>query len=157
MKRTKLFHPYLSEKTKTQSARATLKITGAGVYFITEKIGDKFKLVYIGYSGTDVKKTMYRHFQKWIDKRHPENKRVQRIERVSYFDKNFINTDYKCKVFFCKNANEAASLESALINKLKPRDNSFKMGFDAEVQFYLKKYKEADELPASQTFEDLPF
>jgi hypothetical protein len=157
MKKTKLFHPYLTDKTKNKTARATLKLTGAGVYYITEKIGGVFKLVYIGYSGTDVKKTMYRHFQKWIDKRHPENKRVQRIERVSYFDKDFKNTDFKCKVIFCKNATEALNLESALIGKLKPRDNNAKLGFDEEVQFYLKKYKEADEIPAAQSFDDLPF
>lgn len=140
MKRTKLFNPYLTEKTKNATARATLKITGAGVYMITEKIGGAFKLVYIGYSGTDVKKTMYRHFQKWIDKRHPENKRVQRIERVSYYDKNFDNSEYKCKVIFCKNATEALNLKSALIGKLKPRDNNAKLGFDQEVKFYLDKY-----------------
>lgn len=163
MKKTKLFNPYQTEKQKSKGqkthTRATLKITGAGVYMIQEKINDKFVLVYVGYSGKDVKNTMYRHFQKWIDKRHPENKRTQRIARVSYAGQGFKNTDYRCKVIFCKNAEEAANLEGALIQKTKPRDNSLKLGFDNEVKYYLSKYAEADTMTAAESFNDsdLPF
>lgn len=100
---------------------------------------------------------MYRHFQKWIDKRHPENKRTQRIARVSYEGRGFVNKDYRCKVIFCSSAEEAANLEGALIQKTKPRDNSLKLGFDNEVKHYLSKYTQAAEISNKDAFIDLPF
>lgn len=157
MKRTKLFLPYAGPGT------CKLKLTGPGVYFILEKnwLGE-FKLVYIGFSGYSVKQTMYRHFQKWTDKRNPNTKRVQRIERVTYWENNFdwkdYNKDYKCKVIFCKNAAEAAALESALIAKLTPRDNSLKMAFDGEMKHYYKQANECSVMNNKECFvDDMPF
>jgi len=151
MKKTKKFKPY------NKANKCNLAVTGKGVYFIYERnwIGT-FEIVYIGYSGSDVKKTMYRHFQKWVDKRHPENKRVQRIERVTYF-KNFENNDFLCKVIFCKSADEAVHLESAFIAKLKPRDNTYKIEFDKEQKFYLDKAEKATEIKEDDYLADLPF
>ena len=152
MQRTKLFYPYAAPNV------CSLKITGSGVYYILEKnwLGE-FKLVYIGFSGNDVKKTLYRHFQKWIDKRHPDTKRVQRIERVTYFD-NFNNKDYKCKVIFCKNSDEAAKLELSLIAKLQPRDNSMKLSLDNEMKFYSKQADESKQISNKIALvDDYPF
>ena len=157
MQKTKLFKPYLQDKTNRR-AKCKLKITGAGVYYIYERITgtQSFKLVYIGYASSDVKRTMYRHFQKWIDKRHPETRKTERIERVSYFDKYFKNDDYKCKVVFCKDAQESANLELAQIAKLKPRDNRLKMQFDEMVK-YNDLLEKAQLLSEKQAFDDLPF
>ena len=157
--KTKLFHPYETEKYQIKigkktyiGAKCNLQKTGAGVYFIYEN----GKLAYIGFSGTDVKKTMYRHFQKWNDLRHPENKRRDRIERVSYFE-GFKNADFKCRVIFCKNAAQAARFEIALIKKFKPRDNSLKMDFDSMVE-YTKTLKEIDKAAeVAAPLEDAPF
>lgn len=123
MKRTKFFKPYNDKKTI-----CTLKSSGAGVYIIKHLN----KLVYIGYSATDVKKTMYRHFQKWTDNRSTYTKGAEPYERVTYINR-FNNDEYKCKVIFCT-PTQAAILEQALILKLKPRDNSLKLNLITESQ-----------------------
>jgi hypothetical protein len=133
--KSKKFKPYSYTKEikgKKIFARATLKATGAGVYVIFEDN----KTAYVGYSGSDVKKTLYRHFQKWNDLRHPENKRRSRIERVSYY-KGFKNDDFKIQVYFC-GMQEAQRLEIFLIKKLKPRDNNLKIEYDKEEAYYKK-------------------
>lgn len=113
MKFTKYFKPY------TKTKKCTLQKTGAGVYIIRlEK-----KIVYVGFSSYDVKKTMYRHFQKWTDKRHPRNKRGYLYDRVTYKE---IISDVDCKVYFCT-PKQAAILEQQLIIKLYPEDNTFKI------------------------------
>lgn len=144
MKKTKLFYPYINYDNLKKRNTPTLNKTGIGVYVIYE---DK-KIVYVGFSRTDVKKTLYRHFQKWNDKRHPENKRMQRIERVTYMSKYFINQDYKIKVIFCKTPENAEDLESALITKLQPRDNDNKLNFDTLTQIsrQIEKFNDALEI-----------
>lgn len=152
MKKTLFFTPYIEHNGKR--GKAALKKTGSGVYIIKEGAN----VVYIGFSASDVKKTLYRHFQKWIDKRHPETKRVQRIERVTYMNKNFKNENYRVKVVFCKNGKEAADLEHALIKKIKPRDNSVKLDLMDLMDFtnVVNNYNEAETLEKNN-YIDLPF
>lgn len=82
-----------------------------GVYLIKEGKD----LVYIGYSGKDLYKTMYRHFQTW-------NHTGQEV--VSYADR-LKKDDYTVRVVYC-NPRQAEALEKALIKKHKPRDNGAK-------------------------------
>lgn len=77
-----------------------------GIYIIY----DGEKIVYIGYSGTNLYKTMYRHFQKWNDRTQT---------RVTYRNLK----DITVRVVYTTNANQAAKLEKALIVKYKPTDN----------------------------------
>ena len=167
MSTTKLFHPYTSEKREIKAgrkskmiAKATLRKTGPGVYMIyTKNWAGLSKLVYIGFASVDVRGVMYRHFQKWTDKRHPSTKRVQRIERVTYAGPDFVNADYKCKVLFCRNAAQAERIERALIRKHAPRDNAQKLAFDSEAE-YFSAIKESEAMTARiepDALEDLPF
>ena len=103
MQKTKEFKPYTGDK-------CTLKTTGAGCYLIRKGS----KIVYVGYSGTDLKKTMYRHFQTWNDPTQ---------QRVVYKQLNEIT----CRVIFTDTAKRAQLLEEALILKYKPRDNAQKL------------------------------
>jgi excinuclease UvrABC nuclease subunit len=120
MKATKFFKPYNKESY-------ALKSTGKGVYVIKEK----GKIVYVGLSYSDLQKTLYRHFQKWTDKRSAYTKKAQLLDRVTYADENRDN--YLIKVIFCKTIKEVTLLEYLLIKKLKPRDNiSKKAMYDNE-------------------------
>ncbi len=115
MKKSKKFKPY------TNTGRCTLQPTeGAksGVYMI-EKAG---KIVYVGYSASNLYKTMYRHFQSWDD---PAQRRVTYANQKDIF----------CRVIFCP-PTKAALLEEALILKYKPRDN------EQKLQLYSNKQRD---------------
>lgn len=106
MKVFKFFSPYRAGgKTTFPDSR-----TRTGVYLIKEN----GKLVYVGYSGTDLYKTMYRHFQEWND-------RTQQI-RITYYNKLKTN-NYTVRIIYCT-PKQAARLEGALILKHQPRDNT---------------------------------
>lgn len=81
-----------------------------GVYIIFKKN----EIVYVGYSGYNVYKTLYRHFQSWNDP-------VQ--VRVTY---NKTDPNIKVRVIYC-NSRKAKNLESALIIKFEPKDNPQKL------------------------------
>jgi len=84
----------------------------SGVYII--KKNDK--IIYIGYSNSDLYKTLYRHFQTWNDKQSPE--------RISY--KNQLkNNEFMVRVVYCS-PKRAEALEKALILKHRPKDNKLK-------------------------------
>lgn len=68
-------------------------------------------VVYVGYSSTDVYKTMYRHFQQWTDR--------QQI-RITYQPND---QRIKVRVIYTNTAKQAARLEYGLILKLQPTDN----------------------------------
>ena len=116
LKSTRFFAPYSGDNLKTQ----TLKATGAGVYII-KKNG---LVVYVGRSSADVKSTLYRHFQKWTDRRSVWGKRNMLYERVTYDGQNRAN--FTVKVIFTPTDFEANVIEHMLILKLKPRDNERK-------------------------------
>jgi excinuclease UvrABC nuclease subunit len=86
-----------------------------GVYLIKNKISGK--IVYVGYSGNNLYRTMYRHFQTWNHSEQPI---------VTYQAKGPDN--YLCRVIYCT-AKQAVTLEEMLILKYKPEDNPQKLDF----------------------------
>lgn len=121
-KETAIFKPYDAQ------GKCNLKCTGKGVYIIFyERKGEK-QVVYVGKSLGDLKATMYRHFQKWTDKRHPDNKKQQLYERVTYKNSKgkFDDDKYFCRVIFTNNDTQANALEYLLIKKYNPEDNTNK-------------------------------
>lgn len=105
MKRTKLVAPYSGDEK-----HETIKVSKPkpGVYYIYR---DK-EIKYIGYSGSDVLMTMYRHFRQWND---TQTRNVYK------------RSGSLVKVIFCASKSEAAKLEQALILKLRPKDNERKI------------------------------
>ena len=85
-----------------------LKPTGnqKGVYIL--KKGNEIK--YIGYSGSNLYKTLTRHFQSWEDRTQI---------RVTYSKSENI----KARIIYTPTAAQAAKLEKALILKYQPSDN----------------------------------
>jgi excinuclease UvrABC nuclease subunit len=114
MKSTNFFAPY------SLDGKCNLKTTGKGCYII--KKNDS--VIYVGLSYSDVKRTLYRHFQKWTDLRTDYTKKNQVYERVTYTGQN--KSNFKIKVIFCKTDKEISELEYLLIKKLKPKDNTLK-------------------------------
>lgn len=115
LKGTKRFKPYTD-------GIPTLKTnTGGGVYIIRE--GNQ--VVYVGKSNADIKKTLYRHFQRWTDRRSIDAKKYQIYERVTYHGQDLNN--YTVQVYYCNDTNKIDLLETTLIFKLKPRDNKQKL------------------------------
>lgn len=109
----------------------------SGVYLIRE--GEK--LVYIGYSATNLYRTMYRHFQRW-------NHRGQEV--VSYAGSS---KRYTVRVVLCTPA-QAARLEKALIIKNRPRDNRDKYrGYKLDFQ----DKKTVDQYENQYAITDAPF
>jgi len=117
-----------------------LRISGqSGVYII--KSGSQ--IVYVGYSATNLYKTMTRHFQSWED----------RQVRTVYTNRNSDNLT--ARVIFCGSI-KAKKLETALVIKYRPRDNNNKY-----EQYILdlqdkKLIKELDETAASNFNEEPP-
>jgi hypothetical protein len=112
---SKWFPPYKIENNKRI---CSLSYTGPGVYLIKEND----IVVYIGRSKTDVKKTLYRHFQKWIDLR--SDKTSNGIARITYHGLDL--SKYLIKVVLCKSIEDVCTLEEVLIKVLEPRDNTLK-------------------------------
>lgn len=104
--------PY-NEKGKPTFKKRNVK----GVYIIR----NKKEILYIGYSGVDLYKTMYRHFQKWDD--------YSQV-RVEY--KNISNL--KIDIILTSTKLQASRLEKALIIKYKPKDNpeQYWINFDVD-------------------------
>ena len=104
--------PY-NEKGKPTFKKRNVK----GVYIIR----NKKDILYIGYSGTDLYKTMYRHFQKWNDKNQV---------RIEYKNINNLKID----IILTSTKLQASRLEKALIIKHKPKDNpdQYWLNFDTD-------------------------
>jgi hypothetical protein len=92
----------------------------SGVYLIMEND----VLVYVGYAGECLYRTLYRHFQGWTDKNYNGSKVAPPSYRVSYRNKMAVNT-YKVRLIHCSKK-QAARLEKILILKHDPRDNRIK-------------------------------
>jgi hypothetical protein len=101
MKKYKLVKPYTKEKTNISFTE-----NKSGVYLIYP-IGSQ-KAVYIGMSGSNLYKTILRHFQSWNDR--------QQI-RVTYAKQG-----YNIRIVLCT-PQQAERLERALIVKHNPIDN----------------------------------
>ncbi|MDR0207017.1 MAG: GIY-YIG nuclease family protein [Bacteroidales bacterium] len=86
-------------------------VNRTGVYIIKEN----GVIVYVGFSGYNLYKTMYRHFQSWHHK----------TQEVISYKSHMRSSDYLVRVIYCT-PKQAAALEKALIKKHKPRDNEMK-------------------------------
>jgi excinuclease UvrABC nuclease subunit len=104
MIKTKFIPPYTETKCNLLFAKGK-----SGVYII-KKSG---KIVYVGYSETDIYKTCTRHFQSWNDKTQT---------RVTYRDK----TACTVRIILTTPA-RAAKLEKGLIIAYEPTDNPDKL------------------------------
>ena len=122
--KTKYFYPFVVKNNKLKPNLRILSKQGAsGIYFIRS---EKTKaIVYVGYSGTNLHRTLYRHFYKWTDKQQ---------ER-----KVFKKSGYKVRIMFTTPA-QAARLEKYFIQKLKPIYNNFQYEADLIDQPKLDDY-----------------
>lgn len=78
-------------------------------------------ILYVGYSGVDLYKAMYRHFQKWND-----------YSQVRVLYNNL--KDLKVDIIICSTKLESSRLEKALIIKYKPKENpdQYWLNFDTD-------------------------
>ncbi len=127
MKKYKLIEPY----KKDNKTNLAFTIGKSGVYLIYKK--GSTKPVYIGQSGSDIYKTITRHFQSWEDSTQI---------RITY-----PKFGYMVRVVFCTKL-QALKLEKALIIKHKPQDNPSK---------YLNYTLSLDEIKTEQDLTGLSF
>lgn len=128
------------------NGKTTFNLQGLpGVYLIY--VNDLID--YIGYSGTNLYKTLYRHFQRWNDKSQI---------RVTYSKQQLKNVTVR--VVYTRTAAHAFKLEKALINKYKPAANPTQYESYEPTKGDIAKL---DEYLASQTnpiaefYGDVPF
>jgi len=102
---TDFFSPYSTGKTGKRKANISTE-KKAGAYVIRSK--KTKEVIYIGFSGSDLYKTILRHFETWNDKHQ---------QRYVYQPGS-----YDIMIIYAP-AKDAALLEKKLINQLEPRDN----------------------------------
>lgn len=105
LKVSKFYPVYINNKINKQ-LRLKPTANQKGVYIL--KKGNEIK--YIGYSGSNLYKTLTRHFQSWQDRTQI---------RITYSKSENI----KARIIYTPTATQAAKLEKALILKYKPSDN----------------------------------
>ena len=103
MKKTRFVYPF---NTGYGYKRIFKERFRPGAYII--KKGKE--ILYIGFSGTDVIKTMYRHFYTWSDSQYR-----------AVFNRN--DKNIKVRVIYTNKAEQAAKLERALMIKYNPKFN----------------------------------
>lgn len=136
LKKSKWFEPYNGKKT-TLDKKLNKK---PGVYLIKSKQTGEIK--YVGYSATNLKRTLYRHFQNWNDKAQ---------DRYVY-DKN----RYLIRVIETT-SKRAPQLEKYLIAKYNPKDNKNKYPSFVPVD-YKQELENAEFFNAyTQGAQDTPF
>ena len=107
MKKFKFLPPYKSPgKTNFPTTQ-----NRAGCYIIKENN----KIVYVGMSGRNLYKTLYRHFEHWSHK----------LQEVTTYKTRLNRHKYTVRVILCT-PGQAARLERLLILKHNPRDNDLK-------------------------------
>ena len=133
MRKTKFIDVFKTLKSKKgRKTNLSFAFGKSGVYIIKENN----KIVYIGQSGSNLYRTILRHFQCWNDRTQA---------RVTYINKLSKNK-YKVRVVFVP-PNKALQLERDLIAKYKPRDNPDKIQQVLEFQEQRKNktYKVTDD------------
>jgi len=103
--RSKWFKPYKNGKSQLSPKYYRT----AGVYIIKSKKTNR--PVYVGYSANNLKRTLYRHFQKW---------------RHKYQDTTTYDPAHYLIKIYRTGSKTANKYEKFLIDKLKPRDNKNK-------------------------------
>ena len=143
LKKSAWFAPYSESSTGTLRPTMFGNWTGkAGVYWIKEDTG---RIIYVGSSTSQLKKTIYRHFQTWTDRQRSSNRQ---FDRVTYSKQG-----YKVRFVVCSPA-DALRAEKYFIRKLKPRDNPTKynqLSFD-DVE---RIEKSADKLQEAEAIDDV--
>lgn len=95
-----------------------------GVYIIKEN----GKIIYVGYSRTNLYRTIMRHFQNWDDRRFEQEHQTPRLTYANKIKRN----RYTVRIVFADD-NRAKKLEHALIKKYKPRDNQDPYGSEGDL------------------------
>lgn len=114
---TKPFPPYTGKNY-------TLKTKGGCGVYIIRRNG---VITYIGKSHTDLRGTLYRHFQQWIDKRSQAARKYQIYARVTYYGQP--REFFSAQVIYTPTPAEADCLEMLLVFKHRPQDNTQKLDF----------------------------
>lgn len=154
MKKSRWFEPYSPNKNGT--LRPAIKdcwtCAQSGVYLIRSKRTQE--IVYVGSSTTQLKKTIYRHFQQWTDRQQSTGKTFER--------KTYPKTGYEIRFFKCTAA-QALKLEKALINKYQPRHNPikyqklFEEAKTNQAEKLIAKALASDIIPKADYLEEAPF
>ncbi len=132
LKKTGWFDPYTENDKGVLVPAFDGPWTGkAGVYQIRD--GSR-KVIYVGSSTSQLKKTIYRHFQQWTDRQRSTNREFDRVVYPKH--------GYQIK-FVIMSASDALRAEKYLIRKLQPRDNPIKYHGMTAVE--VKKAKVAAE------------
>jgi len=121
MQKSRFYKPY-------KNGRCVFPKRGrSGVYLIKLK----GEIVYVGSSGTDLYKAMYRHLQTW----------ETYLPVVTYVDKL---PDITVRVVYCT-PKQATALEIMLIRKYQPKDNTAKYESFAAAGYDFKTLKQYEE------------
>ncbi len=142
MKKFKFLPPYRPAKTSTGGAnRTTFPETQnrSGCYIIKENA----KIVYVGMSGSNLYKTLYRHFEHWSHK----------LQEVTTYKTRLTKHKYTVRVILCTPA-QATRLERLLIIKHNPRDNDLKYKGYQLTAFDERVFETYEALPVQ---EEAPF
>lgn len=132
MQKSRFYHPY-------KNGRCVFpKRNRSGVYLI--KLAGE--IVYVGSSGSDLYKAMYRHLQVW----------ETYLPVVTYVDSL---KDITCRVIYCT-PKQATALEIMLIRKYQPRDNTAKYDSYQEKGYDFKTLKQYTEEPARTVVMEKP-
>jgi len=133
MKKFKFLPPYKpgNKTTFPESKNAS------GVYII-QKNG---KIVYIGFSKTNLYRTMYRHFQQW---NHPKQEVVTYHKAVTNPKNTFL-----VRIILCT-PKQAQRLEKYLIVRYKPADNPDKL-----LKYQPTKLEESQILAIAEQYESV--
>lgn len=126
--KTRFAPVYIDGKPNPALIRANYK--KPGVYLI--KVNGE--LSYVGYSSTNVYKTILRHFQSWEDRYQV---------RVTYPKASYVTA----RIVYTSTGAQAAQLEKALIIKYKPKDNPNKLEqyeLDLKDEKIVEAYNYAD-------------
>jgi excinuclease UvrABC nuclease subunit len=128
------FYPYVVKNNKLKpNLRLGSKKFNTGVYFI--KNAETNEIVYIGFSQSNLHRTLYRHFQVWND------------EALQKAGKNRIvlnKRNHKVKIIFCSGS-KALKFEKILIQRYKPKFNKLQYDLDFELNKNKPAYIEAQE------------
>lgn len=124
---------YKELPTKSKNGKSNIAWSRGkkGVYIIKEDN----KIVYVGYSVSNLYKTIIRHFQEWNDS--------SQEGRVSY--RSRLNKHRYTVRIIIADQSRASKLEKGLIEKYQPRDNYqfTEIEFPQKVEQVVEEYKEA--------------
>lgn len=130
LKKSRFLPPYSPDGSATFSDMRGR----SGVYLIKHN----GVIVYVGYSSTNLYRTLYRHFQRWD---HPSQQVVTYAGAAGVFS---------VRVLLCS-PSQAKKYEVALVRKYRPRDNARKMSSldlsDKEEKRLVVNYGRAEDAP----------